>query len=214
MAGKAPCTQTSQKLVPQVRNDIVTRAGIQEHSLALTRCPLCNNLQLQKGTIGGAKACYIKCKCCGNLQPHQQDVARLRQRRVIQAILAPDINKACDADESECDKGERHTKKPTTVRSINVTAPHERRNPPLPTSRHMAMTDVEASKGDLTMQGVPKYDDETVDEQDVSVKEMLMAMRSQFRGFGKKVSSLEKTPGATQNNLQELADKVEDVASK
>lgn len=72
----------------QVQNNKATRSNIDGNSLALTRCPTCDNLRIKEGTTRGEKT--ILCDNCGQLEStNNKNVARRRQRRVIQAIFLP-----------------------------------------------------------------------------------------------------------------------------
>lgn len=169
------------------------------------------HLQLQEGTIGGAKTSIVNCKTCGELSAFQQDVARCRQSRVIKAIFAPDTNTQL-VTAKPIDRNKRPvivvTRKDKAEREYQIGVPKS-----AATKVNMVNDDTEEGNQDLIMHGVPIYEDGTAEEQDMSVKDMLTAMRSEFRTIGKKVATFETKLGATQNNMLELSNKMEDVAS-
>lgn len=174
------------KKTPLIQNDSKTRTGIHANSLALKRCPVCDNLHLSECTIGGANEGLVSCANCGNLSEANQQVARCRKRRLILAIFAP------DADTGDITQLKPNTNSADTdKKALKNSTRHNRREqtkmaPPTDTDATMGTTDV--NKGDLTLSGVPDYDEIATDDQELSLKEMLSAMRSEFRVIGKKVA--------------------------
>lgn len=75
------------------------------------------------------------------------------------------------------------------------------------------MEDKAVNKKDLTVAGVPVYDDGDGEENEMSLKEMLTAMRLEFRMVGRKFDSFEKNLGATQENVADLSTKMETAAT-
>lgn len=63
------------------------------------------------------------------------------------------------------------------------------------------------------MSGVPDYNDGGTEEEDImSLKEMISAMRSEFRVVSKKVDSFEHKLSRTQENVEQLSEQLETAA--
>lgn len=56
---------------------------------------------------------------------------------------------------------------------------------------------------------MPNYDDEEVDETDLSLKEMLHAMLMEVRTVGRRVATFEEKLGNTQDTVESLSTKLE-----
>lgn len=99
--GTSKCGRASTK-----QSNHPTRHTQKQLGLALTRCPYCKNLSLLEDKTGGATK--IWCDGCGQLDKNSQDVARNRQRKVINEVFLPD-------DKSSYTRQQKVNAKPTSV---------------------------------------------------------------------------------------------------
>lgn len=68
---------------------------------------------------------------------------------------------------------------------------------------------IEKNNKDLTKKGVPEYDDDGKSEdQDGSIKDIIQAIRADFKAVSRKVDAFETNLGSTKNEVKQLADQV------
>lgn len=76
----------------------------------------------------------------------------------------------------------------------------------------------EEEKKDLTFSDVPSYDEDGEDDvekaEEKSIRDMIMAMRTEFRSVGRKVDAFEKTLGSTKNKVERLTTQVRKIERK
>lgn len=209
-AAGAPRHQGTTK----VQNDQNVRSNIHDRSLALTRCPLCNNLELSEWQDTVGESGPIRCASCGTLDNTHQDTARRRQRKVIQAIFIPDhivdINPSLIPTLGTHDNP--HTTDPT--RAGNQTQHYKKtQQPPDRTTAAQDTRMTPRSDSDLTLKGVPEYadTDDGHDGQEDSLKNLIKSLRADFQAVGRKVDAVEKNLGTTQTKEDGLVGQINEV---
>lgn len=76
------------------------------------------------------------------------------------------------------------------------------------------MEDSDSTKKDMTLTGVTDYDDESGEENDLSLKDMQTAMCAEFRTVSRKVLSFEDRQGSTQENVVALSKRMAEATAE
>lgn len=175
------------------------KRGIHLNSLALTRCPGCGLLNLSEKTEGNGTT--LVCTTCKILLNTLQKTARKRQCNIIHAIFSPDH------------ETEPRLTPATGTKDINTTNTRSTaRDPKIPTMRN---NPEDNRKNEM----VDEYSDEEVEsrgeeDQDVSLKNLLLSMQEQMTKVSQKVGGFEKQLSESREDMSQMADKIEAVKSQ
>lgn len=213
-----PDNTPRKNLSTRVQNDQHVRNGIHDRSLALNRCPICNNLEESErpDTAGGDNP--INCANCGTLDNGHGETARRRQRKVIQAIFIPDHITDIKATPTPTPTT-RHNPQRIGSTKVASQAPskHAEHRPPCPNTNKYSTYMESKEDNDLTLKDVPNYVPDTDDggeNQDGSLRNLIMSLRADFQMVGRKVDAVQKNLGATQNKVEELVVQMNDAAEE